>query len=146
MFVWIATQQPGGPPLVGSDWLDSTSGDSDWSNEEAPKVGCLVILRKLMCYFLSAQKDQEVCALCVAEKFFTLLVPDWGKEGNRCPPKIECELQPTSHCSPGATSGKEQKITLLNVQQAVQYFTLERKGGFQLCIVGRHVFKQVNFN
>jgi len=41
---------------------------AQWRNT---KVGCLVILRKLMCYSLSATKDQEVCTLCVAEKFFT---------------------------------------------------------------------------
>lgn len=47
---------------LGGFWL------AQWRNT---KVGCLVILRKLMCYSLSASKDQEVCALCVAEKFFT---------------------------------------------------------------------------
>lgn len=39
-----------------------------WRNT---KVGCLVILRKLMCYSFSAAKHQEVCALSLAGKFFT---------------------------------------------------------------------------
>lgn len=67
----------GEPPLVSSDWLNSTLEVSDWSNEET-KVGCLVILRKLMCYSFCASKDQEVCSLCVAEKFFTYSVGGGG--------------------------------------------------------------------
>ncbi|GAB5575503.1 Golgi phosphoprotein 3-like [Prionailurus iriomotensis] len=65
----------GEPPLVSSDWLGSTLAVSDWSNEETPR-------------------DQEVCALCVAEKFFYLLGRG-GRGGTGVPLKqsASCSLR-----------------------------------------------------
>jgi hypothetical protein len=73
---------------LGGFWL------AQWRNT---KVGCLVILRKLMCYSLSATKDQEVCTLCVAEKFFTYWNPPRVREtGALQNESANCSLRPTA--------------------------------------------------
>eukprot|EP00072_Mus_musculus_P073270 XP_017175033.1 PREDICTED: Golgi phosphoprotein 3-like isoform X1 [Mus musculus] len=50
-----------------------------------------------MCYSLSATKDQEVCTLCVAEKFFTYWNPPRVREtGALQNESANCSLRPTA--------------------------------------------------
>lgn len=95
-----------------------------------------------MCYSFSASKDQEVCNLCVAEKFF-LPTRTWG---NRCPPKTERRLLFVSGCNPGVTSGKQRRIYISQcTKKAYRFFILWGEGGFYSISFWSFFFPQIRF-
>lgn len=114
--------------LASSNWLNSASEVSDWPNEKRnTKVGYLLILRKLMCYSFSASKDQEVCSLCVAEKFSPSRTGVVGGGGDKCPQNRSASCNLRLAVTPGVASGKQREPHLTSKKSLKIFYFMERK-------------------